>query len=127
MICAREDPQPFWHPTGPPPSTRVPPSQPSSSTGIDYCGPVYVRSTKRRTSSTKGYIAIFVCFGIKAVHIEMVDDLSPPVLLPHDAGRNIHSNSAKAFIDATSELHRLYQMFRHGLDSELIARIWQQF
>ncbi|KAL4119979.1 hypothetical protein QTP88_012729 [Uroleucon formosanum] len=58
-------------------SARVTPSRPFTSTGIDFCGPVYIRQSKnKRACKLKTYIAIFVCITIKAVHLELVNDLT---------------------------------------------------
>lgn len=46
-------------------------------TGIDYAGPIAVRTTSGRGhKSYKAYIAIFVCMAIKAIHLELVSDYS---------------------------------------------------
>ncbi|XP_038121615.1 uncharacterized protein LOC119770569 [Culex quinquefasciatus] len=42
---------------------------------VDYFGPVYIRQGYRR-GPVKAYVAVFVCFGTKAVHLELVSDLS---------------------------------------------------
>ena len=46
--------------------------------GIDYVGLFQVRESRRRRRIhiSKGYIAIFICISTKAVHLEMVTDLS---------------------------------------------------
>lgn len=59
------------------PADRVKPSPPFSVTGVDYAGPVSVVGRRSRGAvPSKGYIALFVCFGTKAVHLEAVSDLS---------------------------------------------------
>lgn len=59
------------------PAPRVTPSQPFSHTGVDYAGPIPIRTTKGRgNKSYKGYIAIFVCLATKAIHLEVVSDMS---------------------------------------------------
>lgn len=59
------------------PKPRVTESYPFSHTGVDYAGPISVRTMKGRGhKSYKGYIAIFVCLSTKAVHLELVGDLS---------------------------------------------------
>ncbi|XP_058840884.1 uncharacterized protein LOC131696356 [Topomyia yanbarensis] len=50
------------------PSARKIPSRAFSKSGVDYCGPFYVRPLSLRGPSVK----IFVCMASKAVHIEMV-------------------------------------------------------
>lgn len=59
------------------PKPRVTESYPFSHTGVDYAGPISVRTMKGRGHKAyKGYIAIFVCLSTKAVHLELVGDLS---------------------------------------------------
>jgi len=55
------------------PSARVQPSRPFLTTGIDYAGPISLRlGTIRIKTIIKDYIAIFVCFTTRAVHVEVV-------------------------------------------------------
>lgn len=64
------------------PAARVTPSPPFSHTGVDYAGPIMLRTTKGRGHKAyKGYIAIFVCFATKAVHLEAVSDMSTDAFL----------------------------------------------
>ncbi|XP_062538826.1 uncharacterized protein LOC134207124 [Armigeres subalbatus] len=102
------------------PTSRVTPSRPFATCGIDYCGPVYIKSPVRNRAPTKAYIAIFVCFATRAVHIELVSDLSTPVFLATlrrfvaRRGRmsEIHSDNGTAFKGAANELHRIYEMLK---------------
>ena len=53
--------------------------QPFTYTGVDYFGPIYVkflRKTSRNQAITKRYGAIFICLTVRAVHIELVSDLT---------------------------------------------------
>ncbi|GFX42579.1 uncharacterized protein TNCV_261141 [Trichonephila clavipes] len=59
------------------PTHRVTPSRTFSVCGIDYAGPINIlRYRGRGAKTTKGYIALFVCFVIKALHLELVSDLT---------------------------------------------------
>lgn len=59
------------------PTPRVTPSRPFSSCGVDYAGPVLVREGRRRGArNTKAYVSVFVCLATKAVHLELVSDLT---------------------------------------------------
>ena len=59
------------------PEPRVSPAPPFQHTGIDYAGPIQVRLSKGRgNKSYKGYVAVFVCLSTKAVHLEVVSDMS---------------------------------------------------
>ena len=45
------------------------------SVGLDYCGPVYLKDSTRNASS-KAWISIFSCCTSRAIHIELVPDLT---------------------------------------------------
>jgi len=56
---------------------RVTPRSPFSKYGIDYAGPLMIKTSLRRNSPlVKGYICVFVGLATKAVHIELVNDLT---------------------------------------------------
>lgn len=51
--------------------------KPFTNCGVDLCGPVWVKvSGERHIRAKKGYIVLFICFATKAVHIEIVSDLT---------------------------------------------------
>ena len=55
------------------PAPRFRPCRAFETTGVDYAGPINLKlGSPRSKLTTKGYIAIFVCFSTKAVHIEVV-------------------------------------------------------
>ncbi|XP_070525005.1 uncharacterized protein [Cardiocondyla obscurior] len=80
--CARwraAHPQPLM---GDLPRERVRPSRPFLHTGIDYAGPVWMRCSRGRgQKSFRGFLAIFVCFATRAVHLEAVSDYSADAFL----------------------------------------------
>ncbi|XP_055614772.1 uncharacterized protein LOC129761093 [Toxorhynchites rutilus septentrionalis] len=102
------------------PTTRVTPTRPFAVCGIDYCGPVYIKSPVRNRTPTKAYIAIFVCFATRAVHIDLVSDMSTPAFMAalrrfvsrSGKMKEIHSDNGTAFKGAANELHRLYAMLK---------------
>ena len=56
---------------------RVKPSKPFTNTGVDYSGPFYVKQGGKRSRTTvKCYIALYVCLSTKAIHLELVSELS---------------------------------------------------
>lgn len=58
-------------------AVRITPDHLFSFSGIDYAGPIVVCFFEGQGSSfTKGYIAIFICMFLRAVHIENVSDLT---------------------------------------------------
>jgi len=58
------------------PRERVIVGRAFSKTGVDYCGPIMVRSGLRKVSPIKSYICVFVCMATRAVHLELVSSLS---------------------------------------------------
>ncbi|XP_029158397.1 uncharacterized protein LOC114930709 [Nylanderia fulva] len=82
------------------PRDRVTPTRPFLSTGVDYAGPILLRTSKGRGHRAhKGYIAVFICFWSKATHLEVVSDYT-----------------SEAFIAA---LHRFVS--RRGLCAEIYS------
>ncbi|GFV15868.1 integrase catalytic domain-containing protein [Trichonephila clavipes] len=58
------------------------PSSVFQRTGIDFAGPFLIPSSKGRGSrNTKCYICVFVCLATKAVHLEVVSDLTSKAFL----------------------------------------------
>ncbi|GFS81537.1 integrase catalytic domain-containing protein [Trichonephila clavipes] len=59
------------------PSSRISPAPAFMRCGVDYAAPFQIKIIKGRGSkSFKAYIALFVCFTIRAIHLELVTDLS---------------------------------------------------
>jgi len=101
------------------PSTPVQPSRPFLTTGVDYAGPISLRlGSKRSKTITKGDIAIFICFVTKAVHIEVVTNLTTEAFLAslrrfvarRWKPRTICLDNDTKFQGAAKEFHALYIM-----------------
>jgi len=45
-------------------------------TGINFCGPFLYKSEVRSRSPVKCYVCIFICIPTKAIHLELIKDLS---------------------------------------------------
>lgn len=74
VVCVRNQARVENQIMGELPTPRISPSRPFSHTGIDYAGPFLVRSSSGRGVKThKAWIAVFICFAIKAIHLELVD------------------------------------------------------
>ncbi|UYV67105.1 hypothetical protein LAZ67_4003902, partial [Cordylochernes scorpioides] len=59
------------------PADRVNPSRPFTKTGVDLAGPYELKPSLTRSKGTiKCYVILFVCFSVKAIHLEMVTSLS---------------------------------------------------
>lgn len=64
------------------PAARVQKCRPFSKVGVDYADPLQMRELSQRKPRTfKVYIAVFVCFFVKTVHLEVVSELSTEAFL----------------------------------------------
>ncbi|XP_051864326.1 uncharacterized protein LOC127566341 [Drosophila albomicans] len=81
--------------------------------GVDYCGPFYYKSEVRNRLPIKCYISVFICFASKAIHLELVKDLTTAAFLGalkrfvslRERPNQIWSDNATNFVGAKNELH----------------------
>uniref|UniRef100_A0A1I7VRB7 Integrase catalytic domain-containing protein n=3 Tax=Loa loa TaxID=7209 RepID=A0A1I7VRB7_LOALO len=75
MVCKRWKAKPFKLPAMPNlPESRVRRSRAFEKVGLDYLGPITVKAPYGMIY--KRWIALFTCFTTRAVHLELVEDLS---------------------------------------------------
>lgn len=114
--CFKVNPAVVRQPPGQLPEPRTSPARPFSTVGVDYCGPVMLKPPHRKSACQKAYIAIFVCFFSKAVHIEIVEDLSTPAFMAcfrrfvsrRGIPVEVYSDNGLNFKGASRELRELY-------------------
>lgn len=69
-------------PQSPLPEFRVSDELAFTQVGVDFAGPVYLKDVYSRSNKVyKAYIAIFTCSSSRAVHLELVPDLSTETFL----------------------------------------------
>jgi len=115
--CYRAKPISFQPIMGRLPQLRVTQARPFAVAGVDFAGPIYLHSGPRNRTVTKAYIAVFICFSTKAVHLETVGSLSAQSFLAalrrffsrRGQSAHIYSDNGTNFIGARSELRRYYQ------------------
>lgn len=126
VTCAKQNPARKAQIMGDLPEARSNPSRPFTHTGVDFTGHIFVKSSKGRgIKSTKGYVAVFVCMATKAVHLELVSDLSTSAFiaaLRRMAARkgtpsHIYSDNGSNFIGANRVLQQEYQEIQQALKS----------
>ncbi|XP_053618244.1 uncharacterized protein LOC128679812 [Plodia interpunctella] len=77
FICAKQRATIRGQMMGDLPKQRVSPARPFYNSGVDFAGPLQIlRSKGRGSRCEKGYICIFICMSTKAVHLELVGDLT---------------------------------------------------
>lgn len=75
--CIRINARTLHQQMGPLPEHRINISRPFTHTGLDFAGPIAIRTSSGRGQKTfKGYICIFICFATKAIHLEAVGSLT---------------------------------------------------
>lgn len=102
------------------PAERVKPTRAFLSSGIDFAGPFMVKTSVRRNALLiKEYACIFVSFSTKAVHIELVVDLSTTAFINalnrlfDRRGRSaaINTDNATNFVGANRKLNEWNDLF----------------
>ncbi|XP_033220907.1 uncharacterized protein LOC117175309 [Belonocnema kinseyi] len=75
--CIRVNPSTAEYLMGNFPSIRITQARPFSNVGVDYCGPFYIKEKKIcNRSRVKVCVPIFICLVAKAVHLEVVSDMT---------------------------------------------------
>ncbi|XP_065204029.1 uncharacterized protein LOC135834119 [Planococcus citri] len=113
------------------PADRVRPSPPFSIVGVDYAGPFNRKPEIRSRSTTrlKSYVAVFVCFSTRAVHLEVVLDLTTAAFLAalkRFAARRgcpltIYSDNGTNFTGAANELNEKFNELAQSTEIQKFA------
>ena len=123
-VCQRTEGGPFKMPKMPPwPKERVMQSAPFEYTGVDYFGPMYVKYYT--TESTRGeppvtrkvWICLFTCFAVRAIHLELAEDMTAEEFLlclrrfiaRRGKPKQILSDNAKHFKTASKVLDDIWK------------------
>ncbi|XP_063384617.1 uncharacterized protein LOC134670736 isoform X1 [Cydia fagiglandana] len=101
------------------PYDRITPCRVFEKTGMDFGGPYNIKMLRvRKPVIRKAYILLFVCFTTKALHIELVSDLTTEcfmnALKRFIARRNkpniIYCDNASTYKGAQNKLNELYKL-----------------
>ena len=105
------------------PASRVIPISPFHHTGADYMGPLKIkRGYTCKTSSIDVYVCVFVCMATKAVHLEMVLNLTTSdffaalrqFVAQRGCPETLATDNGSNFVGAQRELQRIYQLLNSG-------------
>ncbi|XP_055543032.1 uncharacterized protein LOC129728608 [Wyeomyia smithii] len=121
IICFRARPRMLEQFMAGLPSSRTIATRPFAVTGIDYWGPILLKPTHRRAAPGKAYVGVFVCFSTKAVHLELVPDLSTPKFIQalrrfvsrSGLCSDLHSDNGRNFVGANNGLRDLVSSKTH--------------
>lgn len=125
VACQRFNNRTFKPPAGTLlPAERVNETNPFKITGIDYTGHFYVQSDQQ--TANKVYILIFTCFVTRAVHLELLNDMTTEAFVMafirfsnrYTIPSVVYSDNAKSFISGGNLLHEITvsSLFRTKLE-----------
>eukprot|EP00102_Acyrthosiphon_pisum_P010921 XP_008179430.1 PREDICTED: uncharacterized protein LOC103308201 [Acyrthosiphon pisum] len=129
-MCSRHK---ALHPTprmGILPEARVHSVRAFSSVGTDYGGPYLIKECKRRnTKTTKVYLALFVCMATKAIHVEIVSDLTTEAFLAaldrfiarRGVPTHVYSDCGTNYVGAARQLRRMFR--NKDVQAQVSARV----
>ncbi|XP_049286170.1 uncharacterized protein LOC125765271 [Anopheles funestus] len=130
IVCFKANPLKTTQIMGDLPSYRVQRAPVFANTGVDYAGPFLIKSsTTRKPQITKAYVCLFVCLQTRAVHVELVSDLTTDAFLAslrrftsrRGYPKTIRSDNATNFAGAKTELHELWRMFQNECATKKIT------
>ena len=112
------------------PKERITPSPPFTYTGVDRTGAFTVKEFQTK-ETFKCYMALFVCFSTKAIHLELVSSLSTPACtaaLRRFIGRRgepirMYSDNGTNFVGTANELKLLEESLSHDYTKESLPNL----
>ncbi|XP_031351735.1 uncharacterized protein LOC116177021 [Photinus pyralis] len=122
--CFRVKPKTFTPLMGDLPSFRICQLKCFSQVALDYAGPLKITMGRHRGAKVmKAYVCIFVCCTTKAIHIELVSDLTSDAFIAafrrfvarRGKCTNIFSDCGTNFVGARNQLEKLSQFASESL------------
>jgi hypothetical protein len=118
--CFRCNPKRVTQMMGDLPACRLESNRPFLISGVDYLGPILIKeSTGRGKRNVKAYVSIFVCLVTKAVHLELVGNLTTESFLGalhrliarRGHVRHLYSDNGSNFIGAANQETKKFKSF----------------
>lgn len=115
VICFKAKPVALDQIMGNLPIERVSKNHPFNVSGVDFCGPFYIKCKhQRKNILNKIYVCIFICFVTKAIHLEIVSDMTTDAFIAslkrffarRGKAARIYSDNGKTFVGANEEFKR---------------------
>lgn len=99
------------------PSARVSSPRVFTQVGMDYGGPYLLKESRRRNAKvSKHYVALFICMAVKAIHVEIVSDLTTEAFLAaldrfvarRGIPSDVYSDCGTNYVGAARQLKMLF-------------------
>ena len=130
VSCRRYSARPQPQIMGQLPIERVTPGMIFEKVGIDYAGPIYVKyGYIRKPTIVKAYICVFVSLTVKAVHLELVSDLTSEAFIAclrrfiarRGKPSHIWSDHGTNFVGANRELKELVEFLSEQKNAKKVS------
>ena len=121
VTCRRNSAKPQPQMLGQLPIERITPGPVFSKIGVDYAGPILTKfGSKRRPTIVKSYVCVFVSLTVKAVHLELVSDLTTDAFIAclrrfiarRGCPSLIWSDHGTNFVGAAREISELFHFLK---------------
>lgn len=128
ITCFKNNPKMLQQIMGQLPRERMNPSRPFQFCGVDFGGPFTIKENLVRTNKClKVYVALFICLGTRAVHIELVSGLSSASFIAalrrfcsqRGVSSTIFCDNATNFVGSKNELKVLTEKFNSQVEPEV--------
>lgn len=129
--CTRHRKKPAVQQMGDLPADRLTPYMGFEVAGVDYAGPFLLKETYKRGAPTrKCWIALFVCMCTRAVHLDVVDDLTSAAFIScyerfvttRGPCTHMYSDNGTSFVGAYKEIKEAFEKFRSPENIECLNR-----
>ena len=130
VICKRHSIRPQAQLLGQLPAECVSIAPPFERSGVDYAGPFQIKyGHVRKPTIIKSYICLFVCLTVKAVHLEVVSDLTTEAFIAalrrfvarRGCPALIWSDHGSNFVGAKSELKELQSFLTDCTTQDVVS------
>lgn len=111
------------------PSARTRPAHPFERCGVDFAGPIELKTWENGKQKIKGYIVVFVCMTTKAIHLELAFGLSTEAFLDvfkrfaarRGMPREVWSDNGTNFVGTKTEFGRIMDEWGRRLPEDELA------
>lgn len=113
------------------PRHHITSNRPFLIAGVNCCGPFFIKERRHRNrAKIKTYVAVFVCFSTRTVHLEMVDDLTIEAFIAFlkrffaYRGKSLHlySDNADYFVGADRELRSRWEAMKASTKNDALRQ-----
>ena len=128
VICSRFENKPPMQMMADLPMERITVAKLFQTVGLDLAGPIFTKP------KVKTYIAVFVCFVIKAVHIELVENMTKEACMSaikrftarRGLPQKLFSDNGRNFIGTRNDMIRLQEIINKDCNEKSIGNFVSQ-